>query len=169
MVTMVSSSGPASNGFTTYDSNAIIVIITSAIAGYNALELLLLIFTTFTHYAGLYFWSILIATSAVIPYVIGLCVFYFEWTSKLAGYIINNLGWITMVTGQSVVLYSRLGIVLGSGHDALLRFVKWMIIIDGIVLYTVTTGEFNLFDSIPNLTRNSRCIRWTLRTKSSAI
>lgn len=59
--------------------------------------------------------------------------------STLAGLIINNYGWWTMVTGQSVVLYSRLGIVLGKGSDRVLRAVKWMIIVDAILFHVSTT------------------------------
>ena len=49
----------------------------------------------------------------------------------------NNVGWGVMVTGQSVVLYSRLGIILH--HEKTLRFVLWMIVVDTAVFYTSTT------------------------------
>lgn len=42
-----------------------------------------------------------------------------------------------MVTGQSVVLYSRLGVVLQ--NRKVLRFVLWMIIVDGVAFYVSTT------------------------------
>ena len=35
-----------------------------------------------------------------------------------------------MVTGQSLVLYSRLGVVLGPDRERILKAVKWMIIVD---------------------------------------
>ena len=58
-----------------------------------------------------------------------------------------------LVTGQSLVLYSRLGVVLGPGHDSILRAVKWMIIIDGIVLHTTTTVVmFGTYNAHPNTT-----------------
>jgi hypothetical protein len=123
----------------TFDSTTIIVTITTALSFYNAIELILLIFTTFTSYRGLYFWSLLISTSGLIPYCIGLLMHYFRLGNNLAGLIINNYGWCAFVTGQSVVLYSRLGIVLGRGNDRILKFVKWMIIIDAILFHVTTT------------------------------
>jgi magnesium-transporting ATPase (P-type) len=49
----------------------------------------------------------------------------------------NNIGWLVLVTGQSVVLYSRLGVILH--NPRVLRLVLWMIIVDGIVFYITTT------------------------------
>jgi len=44
-----------------------------------------------------------------------------------------------LLVGQSAVLYSRLGIVLGPGHQNILKAVKWMVIIDGLILHILTT------------------------------
>ncbi|ETI29194.1 hypothetical protein G647_01647 [Cladophialophora carrionii CBS 160.54] len=123
----------------TFDSTTTIVTITSALSLYNAVELLLLIFTTFTAYHGLYFWSLLVATTGLIPYAVGLILQYFRLTKTVAGLVINNYGWWTTITGQSVVLYSRLGVVLGKGNERILRSVKWMIIVDAIVYHVTTT------------------------------
>jgi len=43
-----------------------------------------------------------------------------------------------MVTGQSLVLYSRLHVVLGQASHRLLQGVKWMIIINGFVFHVST-------------------------------
>jgi len=43
-----------------------------------------------------------------------------------------------LVTGQSLVLYSRLHVVLGQENHKLLKGVKWMIIIDAIVFHVST-------------------------------
>ncbi|OCT54372.1 integral membrane protein [Cladophialophora carrionii] len=123
----------------TFDSTTTIVTITSALSLYNAVELLLLIFTTFTAYHGLYFWSLLVATTGLIPYAVGLILQYFRLTATVAGLVINNYGWWTTITGQSVVLYSRLGVVLGKGNERILRAVKWMIIVDAVVYHVTTT------------------------------
>ena len=45
-----------------YTAKSVAITICCALATYNALELLLLIFTTFRRYSGLYFWSLLIAS-----------------------------------------------------------------------------------------------------------
>jgi hypothetical protein len=116
---------------------AAVVVLSSAISLYNALELLLLIFITFKNWRGLYFWSLLMTSFAVIPYSVGYLVEYFDPPHVLVGDVINNVGWITMVTGQSVVLYSRLHLIL---HDEkMLRWVKWLIIILPIAFYFPTS------------------------------
>ena len=66
---------------------------------------------------------------------------YFQLTSQLAGLIITTWGWPAMVTGQSLVLYSRPGIVLGKGQAHVLKAVKWMVIVDGVVFHVSTTGK----------------------------
>jgi hypothetical protein len=44
----------------------------TAIAWYNAIELLVLIFMIFKKYSGLYFWSLLLTSFSVIPYSLGI-------------------------------------------------------------------------------------------------
>lgn len=43
----------------------------TAIAWYNAAEILVLIFFVFKKYSGLYFWSLVGATLGVVPYATG--------------------------------------------------------------------------------------------------
>lgn len=78
---------------------------------------------------------------------------YYQLTAQLAGEIIATVGWPMMVTGQSLVLYSRLGVVLGPSHANVLKAVKWMIIIDAIVFHVSTTvvmfGAYNARDDQP--------------------
>ena len=120
-----------------FDAQSVVVIVCSTLGLYNALELLLLIFTTFQHYKGLYFGALLVASFGVIPYTIGWLLVYFSLTHNYVGFIIDSYGWVTMVTGQSVVLYSRLHLVLK--NENILRAVKWMIIFDAIVFHVTTT------------------------------
>ncbi|KAF2741221.1 hypothetical protein EJ04DRAFT_557957 [Polyplosphaeria fusca] len=128
------------NRFTgSYDANTLAVIICSSLALSNALELELLVFTTFQAYRGLYFWSLVVASFGIIPYVLGFLIEYFRLTALAAGIALDTTGWALMVTGQSVVLYSRLWLVFGGGHRTLLSAVKWMIIIDGLLFHGVTT------------------------------
>lgn len=116
---------------------AVIVILCSTLSLYNSFELLLLILVTFKKRSGLYFWSLLIASLGVVIYSVGYILDYFRLPATLVGDIINNIGWWLMVTGQSVVLYSRLHLVL---HDAkVLQFVKYMIILDAILFHGMTT------------------------------
>ncbi|KAK4549331.1 hypothetical protein LTR36_006328 [Oleoguttula mirabilis] len=122
-----------------FDAQTITVVVCCALALNSALMLLLIIFTTFRHYRGLYFWSLVISSSAILPYTIGFMIEYFQLTAQLAGLVITTYGWPAMVTGQSLVLYSRLGVVLGKQRGALLKKMKWMIIVDGVVFHVTTT------------------------------
>lgn len=120
----------------TYSANSVIVTLSIALSLYNSLELLLAISTTFKKCTSLYFWSMLLCTFGVMLYAIGLMLMYFElcilWLSK----VIIDAGWIGMIVFQSLVLYSRLGLVLDS--DKILRAVRWMIIFNCITLVTLT-------------------------------
>ena len=130
-------SAPLVDSSGSFDTQSVIVIVCSTLGLYNALELLLLIFTTFRHYQGLYFWSLFIASFGVIPYTVGWLVVYFSLTHNYVGFIIDSFGWVAMVTGQSVVLYSRLHLVLQ--NENILRAVKWMIILDAVIMHITTT------------------------------
>ncbi|KAF2877063.1 hypothetical protein BDV95DRAFT_481565 [Massariosphaeria phaeospora] len=131
-------SSPTNHFTGTFDANTLAVIICSALALYNALELELLVFTTFHAYRGLYFWSLVFASFGVIPYVVGFLIEYFRLSYFALGIAIDTIGWCLMVTGQSVVLYSRLWLVFGVGHHKLLQGVKWMIITNAVVFHTTT-------------------------------
>jgi hypothetical protein len=120
-----------------FNATALMVVVTSTLALYNSLELLLLIFTTFKRYAGLYFWSLLVASAGVMPYSLGYLVVYFELSYNWLGVAIDTIGWVMMISGQSVVLYSRLHLVLH--NRKVLRGVLWMIVFNGILWHTLTT------------------------------
>lgn len=129
------------------------VALTTGLALYNACELLIMILLSFRRYGGLYFWSMVVATAGIIPYALGFLLKFLNIAShppslRWLSVVLNTIGWWTMVTGQSVVLWSRLHLVLTasspSGNDSvsaatLLRATKYMIIIDSIVLYIPTT------------------------------
>jgi hypothetical protein len=97
----------------------------------NAVELLTLIFMTFKRREGLYFWSILLASFGVLPYCVGWLIVYFDLTHDYVGMIIDSIGWVLLVSGQSMVLYSRLHLVVTDAR--ILRGVLIMIISNGMV------------------------------------
>ncbi|KXJ84592.1 hypothetical protein Micbo1qcDRAFT_215008 [Microdochium bolleyi] len=104
-----------------------------SIALYNVLELTVWILSTFKRWSGLYFWSLCVATWGVAFSGVGNLLYY----RKLSGNDYLNatlilIGWATMVNGQSVVLYSRLHLVLRDGRR--LRAIFWMTIIDAVTL-----------------------------------
>ena len=135
---------------------------------YNAVELTTLLFVTFVRYKGVYFWSLLVATLGVIPYAVGFLLKFFEITDgrdKWMSLCFITIGWYAMVTGQSVVLWSRLHLILMGQYTAqILSWTKWMIIINGFILHVPTTvltfgcngsisvpmfvGVFNVYEKI---------------------
>jgi hypothetical protein len=58
--------------------------------------------------------------------------------SSVAGLIFTCIGWPMLVTGQSLVLYSRLHVVLGQENRKILKGVKWMIVINSVVFHVST-------------------------------
>lgn len=109
----------------------------SALALYNGCELLALIFATFKHRRGLYFWSILLAAFGVVPYTVGWLVEHFDLEVKYVGMAICSFGWVLLISGQSVVLYSRLHLVLSNVR--IQRAVLWMIVVNGVTWHTSMT------------------------------
>ena len=93
-----------------FTAQSVTIVICCALALYNALLLLMLIFMTFRRFQGLYFWSLVIASAGIIPYCLGFMIEYFQLTAQVAGLVITTVGWPMLVTGQSLVLYSRLGV-----------------------------------------------------------
>ena len=116
----------------------LIIAVLIVIALYNATELLVLILVNFNTHRGTYFWSMLLSTAAgVIPLSIGCMADYFDIGPLWLMLVIIDAGWIFMVGGQSVVLYSRLHLV--SRNDQALRYLRYLIIVNTTVLVIPTT------------------------------
>ncbi|KAF3040414.1 hypothetical protein E8E11_003556 [Didymella keratinophila] len=112
----------------------VVVVVFLSIAIYNFLELNVQIFTTFKRRNGLYFWSFTIATWGILFNSIGYLLKHLEVTKEGNIYAtIILIGWCSMISGQSVVLYSRLHIVMH--NTARLRAVLIMIIVNAIWLH----------------------------------
>lgn len=111
----------------------IVVIMLLAIALYNAVELIILIFSTFKKYRGLYFWSLLVLTLfGVIPTAGGAVLHFYLIGPLWLALTISHIGFYAMVPVQSLVLYSRLYLVF---HDEKrLRYVLYLIIVNASVL-----------------------------------
>ncbi|KAF2178617.1 hypothetical protein K469DRAFT_731629 [Zopfia rhizophila CBS 207.26] len=138
------SAGAGITGGYTGDSLSLRIIIAFFIglALYNALELIILIFVTFNKYKGLYFWSLIIAGVGLIPYSLGFLIKFFQLLnpSKDEGYVavvLITIGWYMMITGQSVVLWSRLHLVCNSRK--VLKWTLYMIIVDALIFHSTTT------------------------------
>jgi hypothetical protein len=105
-----------------------------AISFYNVAELIYIIFATFKKRGGLYFWSFLVSTCGIALYGVGFLMKDLNLSSQSILYVtLIVIGWPAMVTGQSIVLYSRLHLVLR--NPARLRLVLIMIIFNAIICH----------------------------------
>lgn len=120
-----------------------------SLALYNVLELVLIIFTKFRKRAGLYFWAMFVATIGIAFNAVGYLLKFLHPGVPLASrYVYVTLvivGWSSMVTGQSVVLYSRLHLLLHNQRK--LRLILGMIIFDAIICHIPIAALFYLVNS----------------------
>ncbi|EXJ62516.1 hypothetical protein A1O7_02954 [Cladophialophora yegresii CBS 114405] len=130
------------NSFTgEYSADSVIVTLSVALALYNALEMVLLVVSTFKRWKGLYFWSLCVCNFGVFCYATGILLTYFDLGVLWLGKTILDIGWVSMIACQSLVLYSRLNLVLD--NVLILRAVKWMIItISATILPLVVVLDF---------------------------
>lgn len=108
------------------------------IAVYNVVEINFWIFSTFKRRTGLYFWSLLVASWGIPIHATGFLLKYFQLCNNEyfnVGTII--VGWVAMVTGQSVVLYSRLHLIVRDRRK--IRWVLIMISIDAFLFHIPST------------------------------
>jgi hypothetical protein len=105
---------------------------------YNAVELTVLIFMKFRRYQDLYFWSLtLSATVGLITSGIGNLLHSFDIGPLSLALALSNIGFYFLVPAQSVVLYSRLHLILP--NQRLLRFLLRAVILNGVVFSTLVT------------------------------
>jgi hypothetical protein len=109
-----------------------------------SIELLVLVYVTFKRHSGVYFWSIIITTLGIIFQTTGYILKEFQNNCPpILVVIICKLGWVSNVTGFSIVLWSRLHLVVN--NTRILKFVLVMILIDGLVCHTpIVVFEFGL-------------------------
>ncbi|RMZ69794.1 integral membrane [Pyrenophora seminiperda CCB06] len=111
-----------------------IALVFLSIAFYNFLELNVYILTLFRRRSGLYFWSFTVATWGIAFNSVGYALMHLgEIPQKNLYATLILIGWCAMITGQSVVLYSRLHIVMHNLKK--LRAVLIMIIVNAIWLH----------------------------------
>ncbi|KAH7238176.1 hypothetical protein BKA59DRAFT_481545 [Fusarium tricinctum] len=124
-----------------------VVLVFLSISLYNVIELTFIIFGTFKRHSGLYFWSFLISTWGICVYDCGFLIKYYA--SSAVGYVAATLisfGWVAMVSGQSLVLWSRLHLVLRNRFR--LKAVLYMICINGVLMHgTVIPMIYGSFSS----------------------
>ena len=104
-----------------------------AIAAYNALEVGIITLDCFKWYRGLYFWSMQVASWCTLVHAITGQISYVSSAPVLPISIPFLLSWMCMVTGQAVVLYSRLHLVVADVRS--LRWVLAMITANALFLH----------------------------------
>lgn len=121
-----------------------------ALSVYNSIEILFSIFHQFKTHKGLYFWSMLIACIGIPVHATAVLLRMFGLAPNAAMSLIVILGWWAMVTGQAVVLYSRLHLV---SDQRKIRWVLIMIIVNFIILHLPVSALYlainiRTFDSL---------------------
>jgi len=105
-----------------------------ALALYNVLELTFITFATFKQKRGLYFYSFLTSTWGIGLYSIGFLLKHLRLSTLNILYVtLIVIGWTAMVTGQSVVLYSRLHLLLRNRKT--MRGILIMIIVNAFICH----------------------------------
>ena len=106
-----------------------------AVSLWLSLELSVQVYCTFKRRTGLYFWSILIVAGGIALHTIGLLLkLLVPSANPIASTVMAKIGWIMDTTGFSVVLYSRLHLVVHNRKT--LRLVLVMIIVDAVLFHT---------------------------------
>lgn len=131
-----------------YDAASVIVTLSIALALYNSLEMAMLISMTFKRWRGLYFWSLVLSTLGVVLYTIGMMTTYYRLGLLAIAKVVLDVGWVMMILCQSLVLYSRLGLILDNAN--IVNAVKWMIIVDSVILFPIVI----IFDFGSTYSRN---------------
>ncbi|KAH8646454.1 hypothetical protein BGZ61DRAFT_64984 [Ilyonectria robusta] len=111
-----------------------------AIACYNCIDILISLLYRFKRHDGLYFWSMVTATLGIVLHSIVVLLRYYSLGPNFPLAVLTCIGWYGMVTGQSVVLYSRLHLVISDRSR--IRWVLIMIIINFCILHIPVTVLF---------------------------
>jgi hypothetical protein len=82
------------------------------ISAYNVLEIQVSIFNVFKRRRCLYFWSMEVASWTILMHGLPIFLRFFALAPKLPMCVLIVIGRWGMITGQSVVLYSRLQLVV---------------------------------------------------------
>ncbi|KAJ0107068.1 hypothetical protein J7T55_006946 [Diaporthe amygdali] len=108
------------------------------VAFYNVIELNVIIYSSFRRRTGLYFWSFVVATWGIAIYSVGFL------TKDLSvirnGFVYGTfivVGWTCMVTGQSMVLFSRMHLLVRDKR--ILRTTLAFIVVDAIIGHVPTS------------------------------
>ncbi|KAK1986975.1 integral membrane protein [Colletotrichum cereale] len=122
------------------EAETIAIACLAAAGMYNVLEIYVLIFTTFHRRSGRYFWSMLVANTGILLHACGSLGRYLQPTKTPIPGAFAHVGWYCMVTGQSVVLWSRLHLVVYNRMT--IRLVLAMIVVSVLLFHVPQTVLF---------------------------
>jgi hypothetical protein len=118
----------------------IIVISILATAIYNAMETVLITFDIVKNYRTLYLWSIQASCWGILVHAVSAIICCTSQQSTLPTSVLFIAGWYVMVTGQAVVCYSRLRLVVLDISKV--RWVLRMIVVNAGILHVPMTVLF---------------------------
>ncbi|KAH9827894.1 integral membrane protein [Teratosphaeria destructans] len=128
-------------------SHRILLAVFCVLSACNGFEVIMMVFLTFKRYRGAYYWSLLLSGIGIVTMSVTTLldsetqVGRRSRTNVYAMILaaVRLTGWCLMVTGQAFVLWSRLHLVLyGPLADKILRWTKWMILVDAVLLHVST-------------------------------
>ncbi|KAF1919208.1 hypothetical protein BDU57DRAFT_133474 [Ampelomyces quisqualis] len=120
---------------------ALLIIVFLALAVYNTLEIIVKIFHRFQRYNGVYFYSMLAASIGIVIHALGYFLRNYDITNSTPLELSMICGGaILMVTGQSIVLWSRLHLISPGQRDL---WLLWMIIAACIIAQGGATTLFS--------------------------
>ncbi|KAK2028405.1 integral membrane protein [Colletotrichum zoysiae] len=156
---------------TQYELMAIAALATAGI--YNAAEIYVFIFATFRRRQGRYFWSMVVADSGILVNAVALLVHHLGRSVGGGGgasFVPGALalpGWVAMVTGQSLVLWSRLHLVVYNRRW--IRSVLVLIVADACVLHVPMAVVWGLTMAAPPPERDAWLRRFALYEKVAIV
>ncbi|KAH7383346.1 hypothetical protein BKA66DRAFT_441678 [Pyrenochaeta sp. MPI-SDFR-AT-0127] len=121
------------------DSSMVLIFVAfAAVAIWSTVPLTIRLLTTLKRRSGLYFWSLLATSWGLSIRQIGLLTSFLApqcpWTLSLC---LAQAGWVAMVSGFSMVIYSRLNIIVENRR--IRRFALAMIVFNGVVWHIAMT------------------------------
>ncbi|EFQ30206.1 uncharacterized protein GLRG_05350 [Colletotrichum graminicola M1.001] len=126
-----------------------VMIAFAATAYYNTIETFFSIFTTFKRRQGKYFWSMIVANTGININATAFVLRYFGGHHETlnASSIVIPFAWYAMVTGQAIVLWSRLHLVVHSQRK--IRLILSMIVFNAATMHIPETVIFVLANMNP--------------------
>lgn len=132
----------------------------TGMAWFNGVELLWTILVSFQRWTGKYFFCLIVASLGVLVYQLNVFFMIFAPHFRAHGVIACiGIGWSMMVTGQSLVLWSRLHLVCRSPLK--LKLILYMIIGNAVCLH----GPQFIFSLLVSTIGNHPCcslLNWFL-------